>query len=44
LQTDYYIAKGLGDEVWAPRFSYKGFQYVQFSGPKGAPLSKKRFQ
>lgn len=39
LQTDYYIAKGGGDEVWTPRFSYKGFQYVQLSGPNGQPLS-----
>jgi len=38
LQTDYYVAKGRGDERWAPRFSYKGFQYVQLSGPGGAPL------
>jgi alpha-L-rhamnosidase len=40
LQTDYYVAKGVGDEVWTPRFSYKGFQYVQLSGPKGEPLPK----
>ena len=38
LQTDYYVARGSGDEVWAPRFSYKGFQYVQLSGPGGEPL------
>ena len=38
LQTDYYVAKGKGDERWTPRFSYKGFQYVQLSGPKGQPL------
>ena len=38
LQTDYYIAKGIGDEVWKPRFSYKGFQYVQISGPNGESL------
>ena len=29
------MAKGAGDERWAPRFSYKGFQYVQLSGPEG---------
>lgn len=40
LQTDYYIAKGRDGEIWAPRFSYKGFQYVQLSGPKGEPLPK----
>ncbi|HEY6552896.1 MAG TPA: family 78 glycoside hydrolase catalytic domain, partial [Vicinamibacteria bacterium] len=38
LQTDYYVAKGGGDERWAPRFTYKGFQYVQLSGPKAEPL------
>lgn len=38
LQTDYYVAKGTGDEVWAPRFTYKGFQYVQLSAPEGRPL------
>jgi alpha-L-rhamnosidase len=38
LQTDYYVAKGAGEERFAPRFSYKGFQYVQLSGPGGAPL------
>jgi alpha-L-rhamnosidase len=38
LQTDYYVAKGDGEERWEPRFSYKGFQYVQLSAPKGAPL------
>ncbi len=40
LQTDYYVAKGKGDEVWEPRFSYKGFQYLQISGPNGAALPK----
>jgi alpha-L-rhamnosidase len=40
LQTDYYVARGAGEEVWTPRFTYKGFQYVQLSGPKGAPLPK----
>jgi alpha-L-rhamnosidase len=38
LQTDYYIAKGTGEEAWAPRFTYKGFQYVQLSAPGGQPL------
>jgi alpha-L-rhamnosidase len=40
LQTDYYITKGDGDEIWTPKFTYKGFQFVQLSGPKGAPLAK----
>jgi alpha-L-rhamnosidase len=38
LQTDYYVAKGAGDERFTPRFSYKGFQYVQLSAPRGQPL------
>jgi len=38
LQTDDYVAKGDGEEVWSPRFTYKGFRYVQLSGPGGAPL------
>jgi alpha-L-rhamnosidase len=38
LQTDYYVARGAGRETWSPAFSYKGFQYVQVSGPGGRPL------
>jgi alpha-L-rhamnosidase len=38
LQTDYYVARGGSPELWTPRFSYKGFQYVQLSGPNGQPL------
>jgi alpha-L-rhamnosidase len=38
LQTDFYIASGRRGESFAPRFSYKGFQYVELSGPDGAPL------
>jgi alpha-L-rhamnosidase len=38
LQTDVYVAKGAGEERWRPRFTYKGFQYVQLSGPGGQPL------
>jgi alpha-L-rhamnosidase len=38
LQTDVYVAKGTGEERWAPRFTYKGFQYVQLSGAGGRPL------
>ncbi|MET0555714.1 MAG: family 78 glycoside hydrolase catalytic domain [Vicinamibacteria bacterium] len=38
LQTDVYVAKGTGEERWRPRFTYKGFQYVQLSGPGGRPL------
>jgi alpha-L-rhamnosidase len=38
LQTDYYVARGGGGETWTPRFSYKGFQYVQLTGPNRSPL------
>ncbi|HXE80852.1 MAG TPA: family 78 glycoside hydrolase catalytic domain [Vicinamibacterales bacterium] len=40
LQTDYYIARGGGEEVWTPKFTYKGFEYVQVSGPNGTPLGR----
>jgi alpha-L-rhamnosidase len=39
LQTDYYVARGGAPETWTPRFSYKGFQYVQVSAPGGTPLA-----
>ncbi|HEY7511701.1 MAG TPA: family 78 glycoside hydrolase catalytic domain [Vicinamibacteria bacterium] len=38
LQTDYYVARGGGTETWTPRFTYKGFQYLQVSAPGGAAL------
>ncbi|MBW8768692.1 MAG: family 78 glycoside hydrolase catalytic domain [Gemmatimonadetes bacterium] len=38
LQTDFYVARGAGEERFAPRFTYKGFQYVRISGPGGTPL------
>jgi alpha-L-rhamnosidase len=31
-QLDEYICAGTGREAWEPRFSYKGFRYVQVSG------------
>jgi len=37
LQTDYYVSRG-GVQTWSPRFSNKGFRYVQISGPDGRPL------
>ncbi len=36
-QTDRYTLKGLGDEVWEPRFAYHGFRYVQVTGFPGVP-------
>jgi alpha-L-rhamnosidase len=40
LQTDYYVARGSGEEAWTPAFSYKGFQYVQLGAPGGQALPK----
>lgn len=31
FQTDIYTLKGTGVEVFAPRFNYKGFQYVELN-------------
>ncbi|HNU28524.1 MAG TPA: family 78 glycoside hydrolase catalytic domain, partial [Sedimentisphaerales bacterium] len=36
-QTDTYILKGQGTEVWEPRFVYHGFQYVEVTGLPGKP-------
>jgi alpha-L-rhamnosidase len=36
-QTDTYILKGEGTEVWEPRFVYHGFQYVEVTGLPGKP-------
>lgn len=37
FQTDTYILKGQGSEIWHPRFTYHGFQYVQVTGFPGTP-------
>lgn len=37
FQTDVYILKGSGTEVWEPRFSYHGFQFVEVTGFPGRP-------
>jgi alpha-L-rhamnosidase len=39
-QIDRYTLKGRGTEVWEPRFSYKGFRYVQVDGWPGAPTPR----
>ncbi|MEV4199898.1 family 78 glycoside hydrolase catalytic domain [Micromonospora globbae] len=36
FQLDEYVTRGGGEEVWEPRFSYKGFRYVQLDGLPGA--------
>ena len=33
----YYVCKGGGEESWAPRFTYGGFQYAEISGLASAP-------
>ena len=35
--TDTYILKGEGVEVWRPKFTYHGFQYVEVKGFPGRP-------
>jgi alpha-L-rhamnosidase len=35
--TDTYICKGKGTEVWRPRFTFHGFQYVEVTGLSGKP-------
>jgi alpha-L-rhamnosidase len=38
FQTDTYTLRGApGTETWEPRFSYKGFQYVEVTGWPGTP-------
>jgi alpha-L-rhamnosidase len=38
-QTDTYVLKGDGEEVYEPRFTFHGFQYVEVMGyPGGPPL------
>lgn len=37
LQEDSYILKGGGQEVWAPRFTFHGFRYVEIQGWPGKP-------
>jgi len=36
-QTDTYILKGDGTEVWEPRFTLHGFRYVEVTGFPGTP-------
>ncbi len=37
FQEARYTLKGDGTEVWSPRFSYMGFQYVEVTGFPGRP-------
>jgi alpha-L-rhamnosidase len=36
-QEDVYVLKGEGEEVWAPRFTFHGFRYVEVTGWPGRP-------
>lgn len=37
---DEYICSGEGLEVWEPRFTFHGFQYVEVTGLEGAPTDE----
>jgi alpha-L-rhamnosidase len=37
--TDTYICKGGGEEIWEPRFTFHGFQYVEISGLQEPPAA-----
>ena len=32
VQTDTYICKGGSEEIWEPKFTYHGFQFVELTG------------
>ncbi|MBN1293096.1 MAG: family 78 glycoside hydrolase catalytic domain, partial [Candidatus Latescibacteria bacterium] len=36
-QSDVYILKGDGDEVYVPQFTFHGFRYVEITGYLGTP-------
>jgi alpha-L-rhamnosidase len=35
FQVGEYILKGKGEEIWEPKFTYYGFQYIELSGYPG---------
>jgi alpha-L-rhamnosidase len=37
ISTDVYTAAGSGVEVWEPRFTFHGFQYIEVAGWPGEP-------
>lgn len=37
--TDTYVARGGGVEVWRPRFTYHGFQFVELTGLPSKPAA-----
>ncbi len=40
LQTDLYTACGAEEEIYEPRFTFHGFQYVEVSGIHGTPTAE----
>jgi len=38
IATDTYICRGHGTEIWEPRFTFHGFQYVEITGLKSRPF------
>lgn len=36
-QEDSYTLKGEGTEIWSPRFTFHGFQYIEITGWPGTP-------
>ena len=41
FQTDIYTLKGSGEEVFRPRFNYKGFQYVELTSNQPLNITEK---
>ncbi|MBB5785658.1 alpha-L-rhamnosidase [Jiangella mangrovi] len=39
FQRDEYVAAGEPGETWEPRFTYKGFRYLQVDGVDGVPAA-----
>jgi alpha-L-rhamnosidase len=37
--TDVYILHGRGEEVWEPRFTFHGFQYIELTGLDTLPFA-----
>jgi alpha-L-rhamnosidase len=39
FQTDRFVCDGSGEQIYEPRFTYNGFQYVEISGLRKAPTA-----
>lgn len=35
--VDTYVCKGADEEIWSPRFTFHGYQYVEITGLNGPP-------